>query len=261
MTAPFRRTLSTGFDHLEVRDSGPTQAEIDAFAQKWAEKKAADYSPHPLDGIPAVPHQHRPLNSWEPERLTERPGWHATMTPPEVAERWEALLAAVEAVEESSASVKALGADEAAERRRYDAAVARAVRAGDPVPEPGAVTDWRAERTKREAVDRVRQQQAADARREYDAAVREALPSWRAAVEAELPKLTAAAEQVVERMRPAVSKLAAAHDVLAAMAEDSVPTDRRDVAAQEQARAVVDHHRGRTSAARVGLARLAEALA
>ncbi|MDP9459947.1 MAG: hypothetical protein M3Q22_06760 [Actinomycetota bacterium] len=96
MTNPFGRTLSTGFEHLQERESdAPTQAELDAFAARYAEKKAADYSPHPLDSLPAGPHKHRPLDSWEPGKLTERPGWHSTMTPPEVAERWEAVLGPV----------------------------------------------------------------------------------------------------------------------------------------------------------------------
>ncbi len=260
MTNPFGRTLSTGFNHLEDRDTGPTQAEVDAFAARYAEKNAPDFDPHPLDTLPAGPHKHRPLDSWEPGRFTERPGWHSTMTPPEVAELWEAVLGAVAAVEESSAAVKRLGADEAAERRGYDAEVARAVRAGDPVPEPGAVTDWTAERVKREAVDRVRQQQVADARRAYDEAVREALPSWKATVERELPKLRAAAEKVVREARPAVSELAAAHGVLAAMAEDAAPAaHERDRDGEERARAVAKEHRDVASAARVGLQRLTEA--
>jgi hypothetical protein len=251
--------LNTGRNRPGELDESPTP-DWNQVASEYMAKKQGDLPPHPLDGLPAWSRQsHRPLNSWEPGELTKRDEWHAVMTPKPVAARWDAVLAAVEAVEESSAKVKAIQAEEAAERDRYDAAVVAAIQAGEEVPEPDKVTDWTTERVKREAIDRTRQNLVREARRAYEDAVREATPAWRAAVEAELPKLRAAAEKVVRAARPAVVELAAAHGVLAAMADEATP-QRRDADAVQQARAAAEHHRGASAAARSGLDRITAVL-
>ncbi len=119
--------MSHPINNLDVHDldvdTGPTPQQVDAFAEKYAEKIADRLPPSSLHVPPQRPRKHRILSPSEVTPLVSRPGWHARSTPEEVAEAWEAVQAAEEALEVSTAAVKALQADQQQEGAGYAAAV------------------------------------------------------------------------------------------------------------------------------------------
>ncbi len=247
-------TYTTGLDHLDDRaDTATTPQEVDAFAERYAAQTADRLPPSSLHVPPARPHRHQLLSPSDVVPLVGRPGWHSMGTPEQVSEEWEAVEVGREALEQSTADVRALDGDQHQEGARYAAAVEEAVTAGQSVPAP-VRTDWEAERVRRETTDRVRQQQLRAARRRYDELVEEALPAWRERVAEEVERRREEARQALASAEGPVSDF-----VSAAVALDSM-TERPDFEPRdyvEQAKAQIDP-RMHASYAHIKAAQLAQ---
>lgn len=141
-------------------------------------------------------------------RATTRPGWHATLTPPVVAARWDDVLVAAEQLRTAESRVRQLAGDEAAELREVEAAV----RVGIESSKPAKLTrsDWAAERVTREVTVTVRGEQLTAARRAYDELVSIERASWVAGLDLDALRDKAAAAlapavEAFDRWRAAVA--------------------------------------------------------
>lgn len=218
--------LINALDVDDVREStAPTQADVDRITQDYMAQRAGDLPPHPT-GPPTTPRKHRALSTADVAPMVSRPWWQSMATPEKVAEAWEVVQGAADALKESSAAVRALSADQQREASAYAAEVERAVKAGAQLPVPTRV-DWEAEKVRRETVDRVRQQQLRAARGRYDEVVEDHLPTWRARVAEEVERRREEARQGLTAAAGPVSHFVSAASALDAMtpAPDFDPRD------------------------------------
>jgi hypothetical protein len=142
------------------------------------------------------------------------PDWQELFVPAEVGEVRGELRAAVERAHGSAEGVRRLDADEARERREAEAAVQRAAEAGEPLPEV-VLTDWTAERLRREGLHEVHRKQLQAAHQRH----REIVQAHRPA------RVARIAEEVEKRRAVAQEALAAAEGPILAFAELNAELD------------------------------------
>ncbi|NYJ06592.1 hypothetical protein [Petropleomorpha daqingensis] len=273
MTAP--RIISAGGQPNRLDDSGVTAQAVEAFAKSYAERRDGANSVVPLRG----PMRHRSWSSNEAAAYSSRPAWHEHGTPQPVASAWEAVEDAATAERASCTAVRSIESDRRAERQLAELAVDNAIEAGE---EPPAltITDWSAERVRREAIDAARQRALRAAREEYDAVVEAELPAWRAALADEAAQRLGTARAAYSSADEPIRAYLEAASALLAMDPPAEPspadyfrkpaheTEVELFAARaeaedraEAARTEIRHERSRITAGRDALGAIAEALA
>jgi hypothetical protein len=156
--------------------------------------------------------------------LTERPSWHGIDPPAKVAALWAEIAAFQERADDIREAVGALPDDKAAERRKVEAEMAEAIRAGKPADSVGTLTDWNRRQLALVTEHKVTVGQLNAKRAEYGRAVAEATQAWRALLVGAIAPARDEARKLVSPALAAVADWQARIGAAHAMAESLDPS-------------------------------------